>query len=69
MPMPKLSPGDLSALLAADKADALSAMSASEFWAGRSRALDCYLGDMTRDLPASEPQSYRVYLTNISTYS
>src|SRR5262245_22135105 len=52
--MPKMSPGDLRALLAAEKADALSAMSASKLSAERSRALDYCLGDMTRDMPAPE---------------
>jgi hypothetical protein len=52
--MPKMSPGDLRALLAAEKADALSAMSASKLSDERSCALDCYLGDMTRDMPAPE---------------
>ena len=52
--MPKLSPGDLRALLVAQKADALSAMSASKLSDARSRALDYYLGHMTRDMPAPE---------------
>jgi hypothetical protein len=52
--MPKMSPGDLRALLAAEKADALSAMSASKLSGERSRALDYYLGDMSRDMPAPE---------------
>src|SRR5262249_42647976 len=59
-PMPKHSPGDLRALLAAEKADALSAMSASKLSDERSRALDYYLGDMTRDMPAPEGRSRAV---------
>src|SRR5262245_51152419 len=59
-PMPKLSTGDLRALLAAEKADALSAMSASKLSGERSRALDYYLGDMTRDMPAPEGRSRAV---------
>src|SRR5215470_3546575 len=58
--MPKLSPGDLRALLAAEKADALSAMSASKLSGERSRALDYYLGDMSRDMPAPEGRSRAV---------
>jgi hypothetical protein len=58
--MPKLSTGDLRALLAAEKADALSAMSASKLSDERSRALDYYLGDMTRDMPAPEGRSKAV---------
>src|SRR5262245_1776585 len=59
-PMPKISPGDLRALLAAEKADALSAMSASKHSSERSRALDYYLGDMARDMPAPEGRSKAV---------
>ena len=58
--MPKLSLADLRALLAAEKADALSAMSASKLSDERSRALDYYLGDMTRDMPAPEGRSKAV---------
>jgi hypothetical protein len=58
--MPKLTPADLRALLAAEKADALSAMSASKLSDERSRALDYYLGDMTRDMPAPEGRSKAV---------
>src|SRR6267378_368137 len=50
--MPKMSPGDLRALLAAEKADALSAMSSSKLSEERAAALDYYLGDMSRDMPA-----------------
>src|SRR5215813_2563964 len=58
--MPKMSPGDLRALLAAEKADALSAMSASKLSEERSRALDYYLGDMSRDMPAPDGRSKAV---------
>jgi hypothetical protein len=58
--MPKLSSGDLRALLAAEKADALSAMSASKLSNERSCALDYYLGGMTRDMPAPEGRSKAV---------
>jgi hypothetical protein len=58
--MPKMSPGDLKALLAAEKADALSAMSASKLSDERARALDYYLGDMSRDMPAPEGRSKAV---------
>ena len=58
--MPKMSPGDLRALLAAEKADALSAMSACKLSDERSRALDYYLGDMSRDMPAPEGRSKAV---------
>src|SRR5262249_44822489 len=58
--MPKISLGDLRALLAAEKADALSAMSASKLSEERSRALDYYLGDMSRDMPAPDGRSKAV---------
>ena len=58
--MPKMSPGDLRALLAAEKADALSAMSASKLSEERAAALDYYLGDMSRDMPASDGRSKAV---------
>ena len=58
--MPKMSPGDLRALLAAEKVDALSAMSASKLSDERARALDYYLGDMSRDMPAPEGRSRAV---------
>jgi hypothetical protein len=58
--MPKMSPGDLRALLAAERADALSAIAASKLAEERAAALDYYLGDMSRDLPAPEGRSKAV---------
>src|SRR5215470_4052389 len=58
--MPRMSPRDLKALLAAEKADALSAMSASKLAQERAAALDYYLGDMSRDMPAPEGRSKAV---------
>jgi hypothetical protein len=58
--MSKMSPGELRALLAAERADALSAMSASKLAEERAAALDYYLGDMSRDLPAPEGRSKAV---------
>jgi hypothetical protein len=63
--MPKMSPGDLRALLAAEKADALSAMSSSKLSEERAAALDYYLGDMSRDMPAPEGRS-RAVSTDVS---
>ncbi len=63
--MPKMSSGDLRALLAAEKADALSAMSASKLSEERAAALDYYLGDMSRDMPAPDGRS-RAVLTDVS---
>src|SRR6478735_7781207 len=58
--MPKMSDADLRALLAAEKADALSAMSASKLSEERAAALDYYLGDMSRDMPAPDGRSKAV---------
>jgi hypothetical protein len=60
-----MSPGDLRALLAAEKADALSAMSASKLSEERAAALDYYLGDMSRDMPAPDGRS-RAVSTDVS---
>ena len=51
--MTKMSSGDLRALLAAERADALSAMSASKLAEERAAALDYYLGDMNRNSGAT----------------
>jgi hypothetical protein len=58
--MPKMSDADLRAMLAAEKADALSAMSASKLSEERAAALDYYLGDMSRDMPAPDGRSKAV---------
>ena len=58
--MPKMSDADLRALLAAEKADALSAMAASKLSEERAAALDYYLGDMNRDMPAPDGRSKAV---------
>ena len=58
--MTKMSPGDLRALLTAERADALSAMSASKLTEERAAALDYYLGDMSRDMSAPEGRSKAV---------
>jgi hypothetical protein len=58
--MTKMSDADLRALLAAEKADALSAMAASKLSEERAAALDYYLGDMNRDMPAPDGRSKAV---------
>lgn len=58
--MPKMSNGDLKALLANEKASALSGMASSKLSEDRSRAMDYYLGDMSRDLPAQDGRSSAV---------
>jgi hypothetical protein len=56
----KMSPSDLKALLAAEKADALAATSAAKLSADRSDAMDYYLGDMAKDLPVEDGRSQAV---------
>ncbi len=56
----KMSSGDLKSLLANEKAAALSAMSSSKLSDERSKAMDYYLGDMSRDLPAQDGRSSAV---------
>ena len=56
----KMPLSDLKALLAAEKADALAAASAAKLSADRSDAMDYYLGDMSKDLPAGDGRSQAV---------
>src|SRR5579862_6976113 len=58
--MPKMSPLDLKALLASEKADALAAISAARLMDERADAMDYYLGDMNKDMPAPEGRSHAV---------
>src|SRR5215472_2739061 len=58
--MPKMSLGDLRALLAAERADALSAISASKLSDERATALNYYMGDMSKDMPAPDGRSKAV---------
>ena len=50
--MAKKSPAELKAILAAEKADALAADTASTLSDERSRALDYYMGDVSADMPS-----------------
>lgn len=58
--MPKMTTGDLKALLAAEKSAALSAMAASKLSAEREKAMDYYHGDVSKDLPNLEGRSQAV---------
>jgi len=58
--MPKMTTAELKALLAAEKADALSAVQSSQLSVERTDAIDYYLGDMSRDMPAPEGRSRAV---------
>jgi hypothetical protein len=58
--MPKMSAIDLKALLAAERYDALSAMAASKLSDERASALNYYMGDMSKDMPAPDGRSKAV---------
>ena len=49
--MAKMSPSDLKAMLASEKANALAATSAARLMEDRADAMDYYLGDMRKDMP------------------
>jgi hypothetical protein len=58
--MAKMSDTELAAMLSAERADALSAENASKLSAERSKAMDYYLGDMSKDMPAPADRSKAV---------
>jgi hypothetical protein len=58
--MSKMPCTEIKALLAAEKADALSAMAASKLSSERADALDYYLGHMARDMPVADGRSRAV---------
>jgi hypothetical protein len=58
--MAKMKASDLKAMLASEKADALAAISAARLAEERSDAMDYYLGNMTKDMPAQDGRSRAV---------
>lgn len=58
--MPKMKTSDVQTMLAAEKADALAAITAAELSQERSDAMDYYLGNMAKDMPAAEGRSKAV---------
>jgi len=58
--MPKMSTSDLKAMLASEKANALAAISAARLADERADAMDYYLGDMRKDMPAQDGRSRAV---------
>src|SRR5260370_32927353 len=58
--MSKMTILDLKALLAAEKSDALAAISAARLAEERADAMDYYLGDMRKDMPAQDGRSRAV---------
>jgi len=55
--MANMSAGDLKALLSAERYDALSAMAASKLSDERASALNYYMGNMSKDMPAPDGRS------------
>jgi hypothetical protein len=58
--MAKMTLNDLRPMLAAQKADALAAMSAAQLSEDRADAMDYYLGNMEKDMPAQDGRSKAV---------
>ncbi|HET7124464.1 MAG TPA: hypothetical protein VFI51_10170 [Bradyrhizobium sp.] len=58
--MSKMSPSDLKSMLASEKANALAAISAARLMEERADAMDYYLGDMRKDMPAQDGRSRAV---------
>ncbi len=58
--MAKMKLDDLRPMLAAQKSDALAAMSAAQLSEDRADALDYYLGNMSKDMPAQDGRSKAV---------
>jgi hypothetical protein len=58
--MPRMPTSELTAMLTAEKLDALAAMRASKLSSERAHAMDYYNGDMSHDMPAQEGRSRAV---------
>ena len=58
--MPKMSTSDLKAMLASEKSSALAAISSARLMEDRADAMDYYLGDMAKDMPAQDGRSRAV---------
>jgi hypothetical protein len=58
--LPKIDTSTLKAMLAAGRSNALAAVEASKLSSERSDAMDYYLGDMSKDMPAQEGRSKAV---------
>jgi hypothetical protein len=65
--MPKMSMSDLKAMLAAQKSDTLSAMASASLSEERADAMDYYLGDMSKDMPAQDGRSRTVSMDVMDT--
>lgn len=58
--MPKIDSSTLKGILAAERSDAMAAIEAAKLSQERSDAMDYYLGDMSKDMPAAEGRSSAV---------
>lgn len=58
--MPKIGSSTLKAMLTAERSSAMAAIEASKLSNERSEAMDYYLGDMSKDMPAAEGRSSAV---------
>jgi hypothetical protein len=58
--MPKIDTSSLKAMLAQERSSAMAAIEASKLSNDRSDAMDYYLGDMSKDMPAAEGRSQAV---------
>jgi hypothetical protein len=58
--LPKIDASSLKAMLAAERSNALAAVEASKLSSERSDAMDYYLGDMSKDMPAADGRSKAV---------
>ncbi len=58
--MAKIPPSELKAILSNERRDALSAQRSSKLSGDRSDAMDYYMGDMTKDMPAADGRSRAV---------
>ena len=56
----KIDSSSLKAILASERSDALAAIEATKLSSDRSDAMDYYLGDMSKDMPAAEGRSSAV---------
>lgn len=58
--MAKMALSDLQSMLASEKANALAAVTAADLSAERADAMDYFLGDMSKDMPAQDGKSRAV---------
>ena len=58
--MAKITPDTLKGILSAERSDALAAIEAAKLSSDRSDAMDYYLGDMSKDMPAADGRSSAV---------